>query len=100
MVVVAVAVLGIGAVAATGRLGAMAEEPVRDTYRQRLPEGLLGQADIRRLRFGVVPRGYAMDQVDAVLERLGREVAERDTRIAALADELDERRAQLGPQQR
>lgn len=93
--VVAVAVLGIGAVAATGRLGGMQEEPVRDTYRQQLPDLPLTAQDVAGLRFGVALRGYSMAQVDDVLERLGRELAERDARIAGLEQQLDERR--LGP---
>ena len=40
--------------------------------------------DLRTLRFGITLRGYAMAQVDDVLDRLGREIAERDAEIAAL----------------
>lgn len=62
----------------------MSQEPVRDTYRQDLPDAALQAEDIRRLRFGVTLRGYAMDQVDDVLARLGQEIAERDELIARL----------------
>ena len=82
--VVAVAALGVAAMVAAGGMGQMSKDPVHDTYRQDLPEGPLGSEDIRRLRFGVTLRGYAMAQVDDVLERLAREIAERDATIAAL----------------
>ena len=82
--VVAVAALGVAAMAAAGGMGQMSKDPVHDTYRQDLPDGPLGPQDIRQLRFGVTLRGYAMAQVDDVLERLAREIAEKDATIAAL----------------
>ena len=62
----------------------MSKDPVHDTYRQDLPDRPLDPEDIRQLRFGVTLRGYAMAQVDDVLERLAREIAEKDATIAAL----------------
>ncbi len=83
--VVIVAALGVAAVAAAGGLGGMAKEPVRDVYRQDLPDDRrLAAADINGLRFGTALRGYAMDQVDDILDRLSREIAERDDLIARL----------------
>lgn len=82
--VIAVAALGVAAMAAAGGMGQMSTDPVHDTYRQDLPERPMTGEDIRGLRFGVTLRGYAMGQVDDVLERLGREIAERDAEIAAL----------------
>jgi DivIVA domain-containing protein len=83
--VVVVAILGVAAIAAAGGAGEMSKDPVRDTYRQDLPSDRpLGADDIRTLRFGITLRGYAMSQVDDVLDRLGREIAERDVQIAAL----------------
>ena len=82
--VVAVAALGVAAMAAAGGMGHMSKDPVHDTYRQDLPERPLNAEDIRSLRFGVTLRGYAMAQVDDVLERLAREIAEKDATIAAL----------------
>jgi DivIVA domain-containing protein len=82
--VIAVAALGVAAMAAAGGMGQMSKDPVHDTYRQDLPEHPLGPEDIRRLRFGVALRGYAMAQVDDVLERLAREIADKDATIAAL----------------
>lgn len=63
----------------------MAREPVHDVYRQDLPaDRSLTADDIARLRFGITLRGYAMEQVDDVLDRLAREIAERDALIAEL----------------
>ncbi|TNM68646.1 DivIVA domain-containing protein [Streptomyces sp. NP160] len=50
-----------------------------------LPPRPLEPADLDAVRFSVVPRGYRMDQVDAVLDRLRAELAERDRRLEALA---------------
>ena len=85
--VVAVAALGIAAVAAAGGVGEMSTDPVEDVYRQQLPEGPLSAEDVRGARFGTALRGYAMGQVDELLERLAAEIAERDARIAALTGE-------------
>ena len=82
--VVAVAALGIAAVAAAGGVGEMSRDPVEDVYRQQLPEGPLGAEDVRGARFGTALRGYAMGQVDELLERLAVEIGERDARIAQL----------------
>jgi DivIVA domain-containing protein len=82
--VVAIAALGVAAMAAAGGVGEMSPEPVYDVYRQDLPEGPLGAEDIRGARFGLALRGYAMAQVDELLDRLAAEVAERDARIAEL----------------
>lgn len=83
--VVIVAALGVAAVAAAGGLGGMAKEPVRDVYRQDLPDDRpLAAADVQALRFGTALRGYAMGQVDDVLDRLAREITERDALIAEL----------------
>ena len=97
--VIAVAALGVAAMAAAGGMGQMSAQPVHDTYRQDLPDQPLTAHDIGALRFGVTLRGYAMAQVDDVLERLGREIAERDTEIATLRAAVDggPRRAVTGP---
>jgi DivIVA domain-containing protein len=83
--VVVIAILGVAAMAAAGGMGEMAEEPVRDTFRQDLPaDRMLDASDIQAMRFGVTLRGYAMNQVDDLLDRLTREIAERDATIAEL----------------
>ncbi|MFT4216473.1 MAG: DivIVA domain-containing protein [Micropruina sp.] len=70
---IAVAVLGLAAVAASGRLGEL-PGTVTDTPRPHVPAGVLTGDDLRGLRFAVVPRGYSMDQVDELLDRLARQV--------------------------
>jgi len=72
----------------------MSAEPTRDVFRQDLPNdrSLTGE-DLQRLRFGVALRGYAMTQVDDVLDRLSGELNVRDQRIAELEAQLG---AQLG----
>jgi len=84
--VVAVAALGVAAMAAAGGMGQMSRDPVYDTYRQDLPNGgALTAEELRSIRFGVTLRGYAMAQVDDLLDRLALEIAERDALIAELA---------------
>lgn len=86
--VVAVAALGVAAMAAAGGMGQMAKEPVYDTYRQDLPDRPLAAEDLSSLRFGVTIRGYAMGQVDDLLDRLAREIAVRDTRLEEQSREI------------
>lgn len=84
--VLVVAALGVAAVVAAGGLGQMNAEPVRDVYRQDLPtDRPLGPADLDNVQFAVSFRGYAMAQVDDLLERLGREIAYRDHLISELS---------------
>ena len=82
--VIAVAALGVAAMAAAGGMGQMSKDPVHDTYRQPLPDRPLTAADLEQLRFGIALRGYAMGQVDDLLDRLAGEIATRDARIAEL----------------
>lgn len=81
LVVLAVAVLSAAAVAASGRLGELPDAQAdRDSF--VLPDGPVVATDLARVRFGLGFRGYRMDEVDLVLNRLGAELAERDRRIA------------------
>ncbi|MGV9882656.1 DivIVA domain-containing protein [Streptomyces sp. NPDC003006] len=48
----------------------------------------LRRADVDELRFPTTLRGYHMADVDDALERLGAELAERDSRIAELESAL------------
>lgn len=70
---VAVAILGLAAVAASGRLGEM-PATVTDTPTPHIPAGTLSGADLRGLRFAVVTRGYSMQQVDELLDRVSRQL--------------------------
>lgn len=87
---VAVVALGVAAVVAAGHGGSMAKDPVRDTYAATLPQERFDGESVRHLRFGVALRGYAMDQVDTVLDRLASDLEARDVRIAELEARLGE----------
>lgn len=80
--VVAVVVFGITAVAA-GQGGTLALT-ARDPRPLAGHEGPVSASDLDGLRFPVVLRGYRMDAVDSVLDRLGTELAARDARINEL----------------
>lgn len=81
LVALAVAVIALAAVAASGRLGELPETRAdRDSF--VLPDGPLAATDLARVRFGLGLRGYRMDEVDVVMDRLGAELAERDSRMA------------------
>jgi DivIVA domain-containing protein len=79
------AVIGGIALVAAGRGGAMPDaDPDRAPYGV-LPAGQdIGGVDVERLRFSLAFRGYRMDEVDDVLDRLTAELAARDARIAEL----------------
>jgi len=67
--ILAVVVLGLAAVAASGRLGEM-PTTVSDSPRPHVPQGRLTGDDLRDCRLDVVIRGYSMAQVDELLDRL------------------------------
>ncbi len=76
--VVAVVVMGIAAVVATGRGGRLAEVH-DDRPDARVPaDGPLTAGDLREVRFTTALRGYRMAEVDALLDRLAMELEERD----------------------
>ncbi|MFE4362339.1 DivIVA domain-containing protein [Kitasatospora sp. NPDC056800] len=85
VIVVAMAVVvGGAALVALGGGGSM-PEAAPDRISARLPQDRpLGRADVDELRLPMALRGYRMDEVDDVLDRLGAELAYRDARIAEL----------------
>lgn len=83
--VLAVAALGVAAMAAAGGMGQMNRDPVHDTFRAALPDHPLTAGDLHSMRFGLAFRGYAMAQVDDLIDRLGCEIEARDVRIAQLS---------------
>ena len=80
------AVLFATAVVATRDDPLLADAPP-DRPDLALPDEPLTSADVEGVRFSMALRGYRMAEVDAVLERLARELDERDRRIAELAAE-------------
>ena len=93
ILVVIVLVVGAAALVALGGGGSLPDAE-RDRLAADLPlERQLDRSDVDGLRFPMALRGYRMDEVDDVLDRLGVELAHRDGRIAeleaALAAALD-----------
>jgi len=86
-VVLAAVVVLVAAGAATGRLDAGWREVGRDTAGDGLPQGRVEPDGLAGVRFTMAMRGYRMDEVDAVLDRLALELADRDATIAELRGE-------------
>jgi DivIVA domain-containing protein len=86
VIVIVVVVFAVAAVA-TGR-GDGLDAAERDLVVPWLPAGPVSPADVEAVRFAIGLRGYRMDQVDDVLDRLGREIASRDDRIAVLEESV------------
>jgi DivIVA domain-containing protein len=87
-VLLAILVLGGVAVVAAGRGEGL---PPADPDRPDLalpPEGPLVRSDVDQVRFSVGLRGYRMDEVDDVLDRLALDLEARDERIALLEREV------------
>lgn len=81
ILVVLAVVAAVGAVAAGLVTGGL-EEPESSLPLPELPDDALGAAEVGALRFSIGFRGYRMDEVDDVLDRLGDELASRDARLA------------------
>ncbi|SEF17747.1 DivIVA domain-containing protein [Jiangella alba] len=86
-VIVAAAVL-FGAVLLVLGRGDVLQPETPGGEAKLLPADAVGPDDVAGLRFSVVHRGYRMDQVDLVLDRLQRELAWRDHRLAELETRL------------
>lgn len=72
---IAVGIIATGAFLASNKFGSM-PELVDDHPVPRLPEGDLTAEDISGIRFASVLRGYAPHQVDEVLARAARSLAD------------------------
>jgi DivIVA domain-containing protein len=75
---IAVAVLVVGAFAAlvVGRVGYDPLSDATTTQADPILSADLGSGEIAAIRFDTALRGYRMDQVDAVLDRLQTRIAE------------------------
>ncbi|WP_432106972.1 DivIVA domain-containing protein [Streptomyces sp. AA1529] len=71
-----------------GAVGGLADAPPDLLDEPLPPERPVTHGDVAGLRLAVGVRGYRMEQVDDVLDRLGAELAERDARIAELESAL------------
>jgi len=94
--VVTLAVVGSGDGSGRTASGGLADAPPDLLDEPLPPERPVGRAEVDALRLPVGVRGYRMDQVDDVLDRLGAELAERDARIAELESALAGARAAAG----
>lgn len=88
LLLVALAVVGVAAATAVGRVRGGMDEPVRSRPDHSLPPGRLEPADVGRARFSVGLRGYRMDEVDAALDRVQAALRDRDEELAALRSQL------------
>jgi DivIVA domain-containing protein len=95
-VVVAVIVVFAVAVVAMGRGGSLGAAE-SDLVQPSLPAGPVSADDVDSVLFAVGFRGYRMDQVDDVLNRLSSELTERDARIAELERRLAGTSTESGP---
>lgn len=87
-VVLTLAVLGVVAAVAAGRINGGMDDPASSVPSRGLPPGELSTEAMDRVRFSPALRGYRMDEVDAVLDRLTEEVARRDAEISRLHADL------------
>lgn len=97
VVVAAITLAVVGSIDGDGRTdavrGGLADAPP-DRLHEPLPYTRpVARADVDRMRLPTAVRGYRMQEVDEVLDRLGAELAERDERIADLESELSRVRA-------
>lgn len=77
---VAALVLGLISGGVGGQTSSLRHEPLPDTP--------LTEADLEGLQLDVTARGYRMSQVDGVLDRLRRELREKDEQIAVLRGDV------------
>jgi DivIVA domain-containing protein len=82
-VLIGLAVVLLVGLLAVGWFGDLPESSP-DRAPLNLPPGRLDPQDVTDVRFAVGARGYRMDEVDAVLERVTTDLAERDAHIEFL----------------
>jgi DivIVA domain-containing protein len=91
LLLVLLAVIAAIAVVAAGRGGSLPDADPDRSLRGSLPEGEVSRSAVDGLRFTLALRGYRMDEVDDVLDRLVGELEERDRRIQELDARLQGR---------
>ena len=92
LLLVILAVVGGIAVVATGRGGGLTAADPDRSPRGVVADGPLDRSSVDGLRFTLALRGYRMDEVDDVLDRLVEELDQRGQRIAELEQRLGEER--------
>ena len=83
---VAVVVAVVTAAAVLGRVDGSLADSTTTMSHVPLPDDQLTPADIDELRFDTAMRGYRMSQVDAVIDRLRREIGDLDDELARVRD--------------
>jgi DivIVA domain-containing protein len=86
--VLTIGVLGLVVAVALGRIGGGLAEPASSLPPTGLPEGDLRADDLDGVRFAPALRGYRMEQVDEVIDRLVDQLARREAEIERLRGEL------------
>jgi DivIVA domain-containing protein len=87
-VLIVLAVVGGVAAVAAGRVRGGLPAPTTTLPEVDRPADHLGTRDVDAVRFSVGFRGYRMDEVDAVLDRLGLELGAREEEIRELREQL------------
>ena len=90
LLLVILAVIGGIAVVAAGRGGGLPDVESERSPTGVLPDGTVDRAGVDGLRFSLALRGYRMDEVDAVLDRLVDELDRRGARILELENRPDQ----------
>lgn len=96
---IGVAVIGGVVLLATGRVHASLPEPDETPVMPTLldvPVGDLSAGEIEQVRLDQSLRGYRMDEVDELVDRLGAEIAARDELLAQQQAEIDRLRGSGG----
>jgi DivIVA domain-containing protein len=87
LLIVLAALGGVAAVAA-GKVRGGLPAPTSTRPDVQLPDEGVGPQDVDAIRFSVGFRGYRMDEVDEVLDRLGVELGDREEEIRELRERL------------
>jgi DivIVA domain-containing protein len=87
LIIVLAVVAGVAAVA-TGRVRGGLSAPSSTLPEVELPPDHIGTQDVDAIRFSVGFRGYRMDEVDVVLDRLGLELGAAEEEIRELRQHL------------
>jgi DivIVA domain-containing protein len=78
------AVIGLVAAVAAGRIGGGLDGPASSLPGRGLPPGPFTLEDVDRVRFSPALRGYRMDEVDDVVDRLVDELRRLEDEVAEL----------------
>jgi DivIVA domain-containing protein len=80
------AVIGLVAAVAAGRIGGGLDDPASSLPGRGLPPGPFSLEDVDRVRFSPALRGYRMDEVDDVVDRLVDELRRLEEEVAELRE--------------